>query len=64
MVIFQVKKASKLVEQGHVRVGAEMVTDPAFLVVRRQADHVTWTRGSKIKKHVETYNNERDDFDE
>uniref|UniRef100_A0A914HD41 Ribosomal protein S4/S9 N-terminal domain-containing protein n=1 Tax=Globodera rostochiensis TaxID=31243 RepID=A0A914HD41_GLORO len=58
-----VRKASQLVEQGHVRVAVEMVTDPAFLVTRAQSDHVTWTRESKIKRHIDTYNNELDDFD-
>lgn len=29
-----VRNASDLVEQGHVRVGIELVTDPAFLVTR------------------------------
>jgi U3 small nucleolar ribonucleoprotein protein IMP3 len=29
-----IKDASKLIEQGHVRVGIEVVKDPAFLVTR------------------------------
>ncbi len=29
-----VKMATQFVEQGHVRVGTEMVNDPAFLVTR------------------------------
>ena len=29
-----VKEAVKLVEQGHVRVGPDPVTDPAYLVTR------------------------------
>jgi hypothetical protein len=29
-----VSSATKYIEQGHVRVGAEVVTDPAFLVTR------------------------------
>jgi U3 small nucleolar ribonucleoprotein protein IMP3 len=29
-----VSAATKFIEQGHVRVGAEVVTDPAFLVTR------------------------------
>jgi len=58
------KQASLLVEQGHVRVGIELVTDPAFLVTRNQSDFVTWARSSKIKKHVQAYNNEMDDFEE
>ncbi|MFH4981494.1 hypothetical protein AB6A40_008203 [Gnathostoma spinigerum] len=57
-----IKMASELVEQGHVRVGTELVTDPAFLVTRMLEDTVTWVKGSKIRQHVLNYNNERDDF--
>ncbi|KAL3069483.1 hypothetical protein niasHS_018208 [Heterodera schachtii] len=58
-----VRKSSQLVEQGHVRVGVEMITDPAFLVTRNQSDHITWTRASKVRRHLSTYNNELDDFE-
>lgn len=57
-----VQNASDLVEQGHVRVGIELVTDPAFLVTRNLQDCITWTKDSKIRKHILNYNNERDDF--
>ncbi|CAI8022801.1 U3 small nucleolar ribonucleoprotein protein IMP3 [Geodia barretti] len=59
----RVSDASKFVEQGHIRVGPEVVTDPAFLVTRNMEDFVTWTDTSKIRKHVLEYNEERDDFD-
>ncbi|XP_011147390.1 U3 small nucleolar ribonucleoprotein protein IMP3 [Harpegnathos saltator] len=55
--------ATKLIEQGHVRVGVEVVKDPAFLVTRNLEDFVTWVDTSAIRKHVLEYNNERDDFD-
>ncbi|KZC11178.1 U3 small nucleolar ribonucleoprotein IMP3 [Dufourea novaeangliae] len=51
------KMATQLVEQGHVRVGAEVVKDPAFLVTRNLEDFVTWVDTSAIKKHVLEYNN-------
>ena len=38
-----VQAATKLIEQGHVRVGVEEVRDPAFLVTRSMEDFVTWT---------------------
>lgn len=59
-----IKLATDYVEQGHIRVGTELVTDPAFLVNRDLSDYITWSRGSKIKKHIDTYNNERDDFED
>lgn len=57
-----IREASEFVEQGHVRVGSELITDPAFLVSRSLVDMVTWTNKSKIREHVLNYNNERDDF--
>ncbi|EDV54922.1 U3 small nucleolar ribonucleoprotein protein IMP3 [Drosophila erecta] len=56
------KAATDLIEHGHVRVGPEMVKDPAFLVSRNLEDFVTWVDGSKIKEHVLRYNDMRDDF--
>ncbi|XP_048373983.1 U3 small nucleolar ribonucleoprotein protein IMP3 [Sphaerodactylus townsendi] len=57
------KAAVTFVEQGHVRVGPEVVTDPAFLVTRAMEDFITWTDSSRIRQHVLDYNQERDDFD-
>lgn len=36
------KEAVTFIEQGHVRVGTEVVTQPAFLVTRQLEDHVGW----------------------
>ncbi|XP_063721795.1 U3 small nucleolar ribonucleoprotein protein IMP3-like [Symsagittifera roscoffensis] len=55
--------ATQRVEHGHVKVGTELVTDPAFLVTRRSQDLITWTENSKIKRHIAAYNEELDDFD-
>ncbi|XP_015678301.1 U3 small nucleolar ribonucleoprotein protein IMP3 isoform X1 [Protobothrops mucrosquamatus] len=57
------KSAVTFVEQGHIRVGPEVVTDPAFLVTRAMEDFITWTDSSRIRQHVLNYNQERDDFD-
>ena len=51
------------VEQGHVRVGPEVVTDPAYLVNRNLEDYVTWVDTSKIKRTIAKYNDKLDDFD-
>ncbi|XP_034943057.1 U3 small nucleolar ribonucleoprotein protein IMP3 [Chelonus insularis] len=58
-----VKMATQFIEQGHVRVGVEIVKDPAFLVTRNLEDFVTWVDTSAIKKHIMEYNDARDDFD-
>lgn len=57
------KEAVTYIEQGHVRVGPDTVTDPAFLVTRNMEDFVTWVDSSKIKRKVMEYNEQLDDYD-
>ncbi|KAJ8323949.1 U3 small nucleolar ribonucleoprotein imp3 [Batrachochytrium dendrobatidis] len=58
-----VKQAVIYVEQGHIRVGPQAVTDPAYLVSRNLEDFVTWVDTSKIKRKIMKYNDKLDDFD-
>lgn len=58
-----VQAANKIIEQGHVRVGTETITDTAFLVTRSMEDFVTWVDGSKIKRNILKYREKLDDFD-
>ncbi|KAE8453851.1 Small subunit (SSU) processome component [Mollisiaceae sp. DMI_Dod_QoI] len=58
-----VQAATKMIEQGHVRVGTESITDTAFLVTRSMEDFVTWVDGSKIKRNILKYREKLDDFD-
>ncbi|KAJ3518257.1 hypothetical protein NMY22_g13769 [Coprinellus aureogranulatus] len=58
-----VSAAVKFIEQGHVRVGPDTITDPAYLVTRHMEDYVTWVDTSKLKRVVMEYNDELDDFD-
>lgn len=51
-----VKQAVVYVEQGHVRVGPETITDSAYLVTRNMEDFVTWVDTSKIKRKILKYN--------
>ncbi|KAJ3932157.1 MAG: hypothetical protein NXY57DRAFT_1004296 [Lentinula lateritia] len=53
-----VSAATKFIEQGHVRVGPDAITDPAYLVTRRMEDFVTWVDTSKLKRTIMTYNDE------
>mmetsp|Transcript_26043 Transcript_26043/g.90666 ORF Transcript_26043/g.90666 Transcript_26043/m.90666 type:complete len:186 (-) Transcript_26043:76-633(-) len=57
------REAVTFIEQGHVRVGPEVVTDPAFIVSRSMEDFVTWVDSSKIKRTVERYNERLDDYE-
>ncbi|KAK6542949.1 Small subunit (SSU) processome component [Orbilia ellipsospora] len=58
-----VPAAVKFIEQGHVRVGPDVMTDPAFLVTRNLEDFVTWVDSSKIKRSIMKYRDKVDDFD-
>lgn len=57
------KEATTLIEQGHVRVGPHVITDPAFMVTRTFEDYVTWVDSSKIKRVIMQYNDKLDDYD-
>lgn len=57
-----VSDAVKFVEQGHVRVGPDVITDAAFLITRNMEDYLTWVDDSKIKRNVLKYKNKLDDF--
>ncbi|KAM3850885.1 U3 small nucleolar ribonucleoprotein IMP3-like [Vipera latastei] len=61
-MVQNLKSAVSFVEQGHIRVGPEVITNPAFLVNRAMEDFITWTDSSRIR-HVLNYHQERDDFD-
>ena len=56
-------QAVTFIEQGHVRVGSEVVNDPAYLVTRNMEDFVTWVDSSKIKRNIMRYRENLDDFD-
>ena len=58
-----VRNAVEFVEQGQVRIGPNVVTDPAFLVTKTMEDFVTWVDSSKVRRAVHKYNDKLDDFD-
>ena len=62
-MVEHVATAYKFVEQGHVRVGTEVVTDPAFLISRGMEDFITWVDGSKVQRQVLQYREKLDEFD-
>jgi U3 small nucleolar ribonucleoprotein protein IMP3 len=53
---------AEYVEHGHVRIGPNVVRDPAFLVTRNQEDFITWT--DKMHKKISTYRAEHDDYED
>lgn len=58
-----IKQAITFIEQGQIRVGTEVITDPAYLVTRALEDHITWSNNSKIKRKIMEYNNTVDDYE-
>jgi len=52
-----------MIEQGHIKVGIETITDPAFHVNWNVEDLITWVWESKYWKKVLEFNNKYDDFD-
>ncbi|OAF63753.1 hypothetical protein A3Q56_08538 [Intoshia linei] len=57
------KACVNFVEQGHIRVGCDVILDPAYLVTRSNNDYINWTDQSAIKQKVSKYNQNMDDFD-
>lgn len=56
-------EAVALIEQGHLRIGPDVVKDPALLVTRNLEDFLTWVDTSKIKRKVAKFNDKIDDYD-
>ncbi|OQE93632.1 hypothetical protein PENNAL_c0005G07074 [Penicillium nalgiovense] len=64
LAVFMVRSGMvETIKAGHVRVGTEVVNDPAFLVTRNMEDFVTWVDSSKIKRNILRYREKLDDFD-
>ena len=57
------KEAETFVQHGHVMVGNQVVRDTDFLVPRRMEDHISWNDNSKIKKRIEEFQDQLDDYD-
>ena len=57
------REAVTFIEQGHVRVGPNVVREPSYHVTRNMEDFVTWVDTSKIRRKVMAYNDKVDDFE-
>lgn len=56
------KQAVTFIEQGHFRVGPDVATNPALHVTREMEDHITWAEGSSIKRKVQNFKDQLDDY--
>jgi U3 small nucleolar ribonucleoprotein protein IMP3 len=57
------REAIEFIQKGHVRVGPNVVTDPATHITRPFEDLITWVDSSKIKRAIKRYNDQLDDFE-
>lgn len=55
--------AITFIEQGHVRIGPKVTKKADTIVTRGMEDYVKWTDESKVKKKIEEYNDDADDYD-
>eukprot|EP01119_Soliformovum_irregulare_P023153 TRINITY_DN8050_c0_g1_i1.p1 TRINITY_DN8050_c0_g1~~TRINITY_DN8050_c0_g1_i1.p1 ORF type:complete len:184 (+),score=26.49 TRINITY_DN8050_c0_g1_i1:53-604(+) len=59
----KIEEAVKMLKDGHIRVGPDVIRDPAYLLTRVKEDYLTWVDSSKYKTHIAKYNETLDDFD-
>merc|ERR1719486_745877 len=57
------QEAVTFIKQGHFRIGPDVVSNPALHVTRDMEDHITWSEGSSMKRHVQEFKDQADDFD-
>ncbi|KAJ5668937.1 hypothetical protein N7462_010007 [Penicillium macrosclerotiorum] len=58
-----VTDAIRAIQTGDVRVGTEIITDPAFLVTRNMEDYINWVDTSKYRLASKQYRGQQDDYD-
>lgn len=56
------KDADRYVQQGHVRLGTKVISDTSTLVSKGMEEFVAWTDDSKIRKKIDEFNEEYDDY--
>lgn len=54
--------AVKYIEHGHVRIGPQVIRDPAKFVTLDQEDYITWD--DKFKRKIDEYRGEQDDYED
>ena len=58
-----IKQAITYIEQGQIQLGTDVIYDPSLMVTRSMEDHISWVKGSKIQRKIDTYNDKIDDYD-
>lgn len=55
--------AVKLIEQGHVSIGPNVVSNASTHITREMEDNIKWSVGSKVKRHTMQFQEQLDDFE-
>ncbi|KAJ5151088.1 U3 small nucleolar ribonucleoprotein IMP3 [Penicillium canariense] len=58
-----IQAAIDAIAEGHVRIGTQVVQDPATLVTRNMEDYVQWVPNSSFRQAGLEYRGKRDDYD-
>lgn len=58
-----IREATQLIEQGHFNCGNNNVTDPNTLLTRAMQDNIEWSDTSKVKRKIQAFKNQVDDYD-
>ncbi|SCM12314.1 U3 small nucleolar ribonucleoprotein protein IMP3, putative [Plasmodium chabaudi adami] len=58
-----IQLAITYIQQGNVRVGNDIINNPAFHINRNLEDHIKWADGSKILKHIQKHQASKDDYE-
>ncbi|KAI4291965.1 U3 small nucleolar ribonucleoprotein IMP3 [Pancytospora philotis] len=56
------RDADRLVQQGHVKLGSRVIGDTSTLVSRAMEEFVGWADSSKIRKKIDEFNEDYDDY--
>jgi U3 small nucleolar ribonucleoprotein protein IMP3 len=54
--------SDEFVQHGHIRVGTRIVNDTSLIISRAMEEFVTWADTSKIKRKIDDFNDEKDDY--
>ncbi|GAW82473.1 U3 small nucleolar ribonucleoprotein protein IMP3 [Plasmodium gonderi] len=58
-----IQMAITYIQHGNIRVGNNVIINPAFHINRNLEDYIKWSDGSKIVKHIKKHQNNRDDYE-
>ncbi|EDR23575.1 U3 small nucleolar ribonucleoprotein IMP3, putative [Entamoeba dispar SAW760] len=62
-MVTDVTQAETLIQQGHIKVGPDVIRNPAYIVSRKKEDFVTWDDESKMRRKINEFKSQEDDYD-